>query len=110
MSSKLINADHDFFSNLVVDSIKSIKQDTILGPKYHIKSINILKAHGQSSTESQLVKGYALQTMKAHQQMPTEIKKAKIACIDFNLNKFRLQMGIQVLVDDPKNLEKIRQK
>jgi T-complex protein 1 subunit alpha len=25
------------------------------------------------------------------------------------LNKFRMQMGIQVLVDDPKNLEKIRQ-
>lgn len=42
--------------------------------------------------------------------MPTEIKNAKIACLDFNLNKFRLQMGIQVLVDDPKNLQKIRQK
>ncbi|CAM5999710.1 unnamed protein product [Sphagnum balticum] len=27
-----------------------------------------------------------------------------------HLNKFRLQMGIQVLVDDPKNLEKVRQK
>jgi len=38
--------------------------------------------------------------------MPTEIKKAKIACLDFNLNKFRLQLGIQVLVDDPKNIEK----
>lgn len=42
--------------------------------------------------------------------MPTEIKNAKIACLDFNLNKFRLQLGIQVLVDDPKNIEKIRQK
>ena len=42
--------------------------------------------------------------------MPTNIKKAKIALLDFNLNKFRLQMGVQVLVDDPKNLEKIRQK
>jgi T-complex protein 1 subunit alpha len=30
--------------------------------------------------------------------------------LDFNLNKFRLQLGIQVLVDDPKNLEKIRLK
>jgi T-complex protein 1 subunit alpha len=36
--------------------------------------------------------------------MPTEIKNAKIACLDFNLNKFRLQLGIQVLVDDPKNI------
>ena len=110
MSSKLINADPKFFANLVVESIKTIRQDSILGPKYPIKSINILKAHGQSSTESQLVKGYALQTVKAHQQMPTVVKNAKIAFLDFNLNKFRMQMGIQVLVDDPKNLEKIRQK
>jgi chaperonin GroEL (HSP60 family) len=50
MSSKLINADPTFFANLVVDSIKTIRQDGILGPSYPIKSINILKAHGQSST------------------------------------------------------------
>ena len=110
MSSKLINADPEFFAKLVVDSIKTIKQESIFGPKYPIKSINILKAHGQSSTESQLVKGYAIQTVKAHQQMPTSIKKAKIACLDFNLNKFRLAFGIQVLVDDPKNIEKIRKR
>jgi len=110
MSSKLINADPNFFANLVVNSIRAIKQDTFLGPKYNVKSINILKAHGQSSTDSLLIKGYALQTVKAHQQMPTIIKKARIACLDFNLNKFRLQLGVQVLVDDPKNLEKIRQK
>lgn len=110
MSSKLINADPEFFANLVVDSIKTVEQKTMFGTTYPIKSVNILKAHGQSSTESQLIKGYAIQTVKAHQQMPTEIKKAKIACLDFNLNKFRLQLGIQVLVDDPKNIEKIRQK
>lgn len=110
MSSKLINADPQFFSNLVVEAIKNVKQESILGTKYNIKSINILKAHGQSSTESQLIKGYAIQTVKAHQNMPTTVEKAKIACLDFNLNKFRLQLGIQVLVDDPKNIEKIRQK
>lgn len=50
MSSKLINADPDFFANLVVESIKSVKTESIFGTKYPIKSINILKAHGQSST------------------------------------------------------------
>jgi T-complex protein 1 subunit alpha len=112
MSSKLINADPNFFGNLVVDSIKYVKQESFLGgkPKYNIKSINMLKAHGQSSTESQLIKGYAIQTVKAHQNMPTIVEKARIACLDFNLNKFRLQLGIQVLVDDPKNLEQIRLK
>lgn len=42
--------------------------------------------------------------------MPTTIENAKIACLDFNLNKFRMKVGVQVLVDDPKNLEKIRQR
>lgn len=41
--------------------------------------------------------------------MPVKIKDAKIACLDFNLNKFRMQLGVQVLINDPKNLEKIRQ-
>ena len=40
--------------------------------------------------------------------MKTRVEKAKIAIVDFNLNKFRMQMGIQILVNDPKNLEKIR--
>lgn len=40
--------------------------------------------------------------------MPRKIEKPAIALIDFNLNKFRLGMGIMVKVDDPLNLEKIR--
>lgn len=42
--------------------------------------------------------------------MPIRVENAKIACLDINLSKFRLAMGISVLVSDPKNLEKIRQK
>lgn len=40
--------------------------------------------------------------------MPSTIKGAKIACVDFNLNKYRLAMGVQVLVHDPEALDKIR--
>lgn len=38
------------------------------------------------------------------------MKDAKLACVDFNLSKYRLQMGVQVLVKDPENLDKIRQR
>ena len=38
------------------------------------------------------------------------MENAKIACVDFNLNKYRLQMGVQVLVQDPENLDMIRQR
>ena len=40
--------------------------------------------------------------------MPTRIENAKIACLDLNLSKFRMHMGVSIQVTDPKNLEKIR--
>lgn len=40
--------------------------------------------------------------------MPMIIKKAKIACLDIHLNKFRLPQGYEILISNPENLEKIR--
>jgi T-complex protein 1 subunit alpha len=55
-----------------------------------------------------LVKGYALNCTIAAQQMPRTVKNAKIACLDFSLQKAKMKMGIQVLVSDPEKLEAIR--
>ncbi len=78
--------------------------------KYNVKNVHIQKVHGKSTKESILVNGYALECPRTAQGMPTHLEDCKIACIDFNLNKYRMQMGIQILVDDPDQLEKIRQK
>jgi T-complex protein 1 subunit alpha len=60
--------------------------------------------------ESRLVDGYALQTNRGAQGMPLEVKNAKVACLDMSLNKFRLQMGVQILVENHDDLEKFRQR
>ncbi|KAK6918609.1 Chaperonin Cpn60/GroEL/TCP-1 family [Dillenia turbinata] len=89
MSSKVIGKDSDFFANL---------------------GINILKAHGKSARDSYLLNGYALNTGRAAQGMPVRVAPARIACLDFNLQKTKMQLGVQVLVTDPRELEKIRQR
>ncbi|XP_051121011.1 T-complex protein 1 subunit alpha-like [Andrographis paniculata] len=110
MSSKLIGSDSDFFANLVVEAVQAVKMTNARGEvKYPIKEISIVKAHGKSARDSYLLKGYALNTGRAAQGMPLRVSPAKIACLDFNLQKTKMQMGIQVLVTDPKELEKIRQ-
>ncbi|CAL8086666.1 unnamed protein product [Calicophoron daubneyi] len=108
MSSKLISLDADMFAEMVVDAVTAIEVQGAKKPTYPVKSINILKAHGRSMSESVFIKGYALNCTLASQQMPRSIKKAKIAFLDFSLQKVKMKLGVQVVVSDPDQLEAIR--
>ena len=109
MSSKVIGSDSEFFSALVVDAANLIKvSDGKGGFTYPIKAVNILKAHGKSARESLLISGYALNCTVASAAMVKKISNPKIACLDFSLQKARMKLGIQIVVDNPDKLDAIR--
>jgi len=110
MSSKIIGAHGDFFATIAVDAVLSVRRDGGEGGagKYPVTSINVLKTHGRSATESTLVHGIALNATRASQQMPRRVPQAKIALLDFNLQRHRMALGVQVTITDPKKLEAVR--
>jgi T-complex protein 1 subunit alpha len=111
MSSKIIGSDSQFFSDMVVDAIQAVKTTNTRGEtKYPVKAVNILKAHGKEATESMLIKGYAINCTVASQMMTTRVTDAKIACLDMNLQKERMKLGVHITIDDPQQLEQIRER
>jgi len=112
LSSKFVGAESDLFAKMIVDAMKSVK---IVNPegkaKYPVNQVNIITSHGLSASESQLIiGGYAMQLFRASQEMPTEVSNAKIALLDFDLKKHRMAMGVNIVIDDPEELERVRQK
>lgn len=111
MSSKIIGMESDFFGQMVVDALLAVKTcDDMGNVRYNVKAVNVLKAHGRSLKESTLLDGYALNMGRAAQGMVRSVTGARIACLDVNLQKTKMMLGVQVLVTDPKELEQIRQR
>ena len=78
--------------------------------KVPIKAINILKAHGGNMKESILVSGYALNCVVACEGMPKKVSGAKIAFLDFSLMKAKMNLGVLVQIEDPEQLDAVRQR
>ena len=94
---------------MCVEAAKLIKVTDSNGKEsYPIQAVNVLKAHGKSSRESTLIRGYALNCTRASEAMPRKVTNAKIACLDFSLQKAKMHLGISIVVEDPAKLEAIR--
>ncbi len=107
LSSKLIGPESNIFAGMIVDAMVNVRTPE---GKHPVKSVHIVKCHGQAVHESRLINGYILEGGRAAQGMPLQVNKCKIACVDFNLSKSKMQMGVQILIDDPAELERVRQK
>jgi T-complex protein 1 subunit alpha len=112
MASKVVGADGAAFARVVVDALLAVKRPGEGGgpPTYPVKGVTILKALGGAMADSAFVRGVALAAGRAAQGMPTRVPAARIACLDMNLQKARMHMGVSVVVTDPKELEAVRER
>lgn len=110
MSSKIIGNQDEFFAEMVVTAMLKVKTNGKNGVRYPLKSVSILKAHGLSASESYVTDGFAIKMARASMMMPSKVVGAKVACIDFDLKKFKGSMGVDIVVQNPQELEKIRER
>lgn len=109
MSSKIISGEAHLFARMAVDAMKRVGIKDDRGKyRYPVAAVAIKKVHGKSVAESELINGYAIQLGRASQQMPRVVNNARVACLDLNLQKFRMAVGITVQCNDVNQLSGVR--
>lgn len=112
LSSKILGSAESLkFATMAVDAVLAVKTPASGGKyKYPIDAIHVLKAQGKSARESELLPGYALNQTRSSQLMPTRVAPAKIACLDIDLRRAKMKMGVSILIEDPEELNKAQEK
>ncbi len=104
MNSKQINSAKDFFSNLVVDAVKTVAQKEGKTYKVDLNNIQTVKKTGASMEETSLVKGLIIDKEPVHSAMPKYIEKAKIALIDAPFEVKKTEIDAKIQITDPSQL------
>jgi len=109
MSSKLIGKDGRFFAEMVVDAMNSVATQNAKGETKHpVKAVNIMKIIGGASADSRLINGFAMEETKCSDQMLGSVDGARLALLDFDLRKKPLKFGIQMVIENPDELQAMR--
>ncbi|KAI5180503.1 T-complex protein 1 subunit alpha [Nematocida sp. AWRm80] len=111
ISSKVIKVSTKVFSKIMIDAIQTVKRtDANKNITYPIEEINILKKQGKSMDESMCVMGYAINCVPSSKLMPIKITKARIVCLDMDLQQMKMGLSVKITTESPDELERIREK
>jgi thermosome len=105
LSSKGINVAEDHFSKLIVDAVKQVAEK--IDGKYtaDIDLIKIVKKHGKSLDETELVKGMVIDKEVASSQMPKLIENAKIALLNEKLEIEKTEFDAKINIESPDQMQ-----
>jgi thermosome len=105
LSSKGINVAEDHFSKLIVDAVKQVVEKIDGKLKADIDLIKIVKKHGKSLDETELVKGMVIDKEVASSQMPKLINGAKIALLNEKLEIEKTEFDAKINIESPDQMQ-----
>ncbi len=107
MASKLVSANSEPLSKIVVDAVISIaeraKDNNSL--KVDVDSIKVEKKAGGSIEDTKLIEGIVLDKEVVHGAMPKRIEDAKIALLNAALEIEKTEMSAEIRISDPHQMQ-----
>jgi thermosome len=105
LSSKAVSEARDYFAKLVVQAVKAVAEKR--GDKWYvdINNVQIVKKHGGSLVDTQLVNGIVIDKEVVHPDMPKRVTNAKIAVLDAPLEIQKPDITTKIRVTDVEQLD-----
>lgn len=104
MNSKDIAPLKDFFSELALNAVKQIMDES--GNTFaKVSNVKIVKAPGKSLKDTELINGVYTQKEKVNAMMPDLIKNAKIAVIRRKLDVKKTEFDAQIRISSPSEMQ-----
>jgi thermosome len=105
ISSKSINVAEDLFAKIIVDSVKQVAEKVENKYVADIDLIKIVKKHGKSLDETELVKGMVLDKEIASSGMPKLVDGAKIALLNAKLEIEKTEFDAKINIESPDQMK-----
>jgi len=104
MTGKKAESSKEKLAELAVKAVKQIVDKTDGGYVADIDYIGIEKKPGESTDDSQLIKGVILDKERVHPGMPKRVKNAEIALLDCALEIKKTETDAEIRVTRPEQL------
>jgi thermosome len=110
LSSKAVSEARDYFAKLVVQAVKAVAEKR--GDKWYvdINNVQIVKKHGGSLLDTQLVNGIVIDKEVVHPDMPKRVTNAKIAVLDAPLEIQKPEIDMEISISSPDAIKRLLEK
>ena len=105
LASKGIAGAKENYAKLAVKAVKQIAEEKDGKTKADIDLIKVLKKHGKSLDETELVKGMVIDKEVASPQMPKLVENAKIALLNAKLEIEKTEFDAKINIESPEQME-----
>jgi len=105
MGTKGVSGAKDHLAKIAVDAALHVKETRDGKAKVDVDLVKVLKKHGKSLEETELVRGIVVDKEVAHPQMPKRIENAKIALLNAKLEIEKTEFDAKININNPEQMK-----
>ncbi|HEX4919135.1 MAG TPA: thermosome subunit beta, partial [Candidatus Bathyarchaeia archaeon] len=105
LNTKGIFGSQEHFADLAVTAVQQVMEKSDGKIKADIDLIKVMKKHGQSLAETELINGIVIDKEVSHSGMPKSVANAKIALLNAKLEIEKPEMSAEIRITRPEEVE-----